>query len=273
MALNLAQMQTGSPIAGVPTNRKFCKVCNVPDTGVIPEYVISTEAQIDVADTDASLSASSALWLEKGTILYFGANKITLAESKTIAATATTVAIDAAATQIATATDSSPVYGMISFPAASIDGFNPTVTMVDGKASSYIDQSSGLPTQINVGGTQQVTITGILRGVVEANKAHHEILLPNSLVPLPDGFTGDVFAMIGVAGGMDTGVDQYEYLFGVANVMQSGDPLPNNEARRPAYQLNFTPETLKTTIYEAESVARKAKIVEACKLAGILAPS
>lgn len=261
--LDLTTLQDGSPVQGIQTNRAFAKVHKVTDTtGNATEYIITNKTAIAIADVSASLQASASCYLEQGTILYFGSDTITVSASTTVSSsTPTAVPIYAAVANIADETASHPTYGMVKIPAAAINNWNQTVNYVDAKTLGFGEQDQ----------QERSSVTwdlGLDLIVSPNDKAYYAHILPSA--DNHAGYTGRVQLFVGVpcnnAGG-------FEYAVGPAQISIGTGSAPKNEILRVTASAKFQYPYMKSTDYANESVARKALIVTACKLAGVAIPT
>ena len=249
--------QGGDTRLGIRTVGTLVKVH--ANTAATPtEYTITTEAAVLADDVSVSLTASATCFIEKGTYLYFGANSIIAAESKSIATTATTLAIQPAADGIADAATAT-TYGLITLPSTDVPN-NEEVGKVDAKTHAYGEQGA----QERVSRTFSPSIPLI---VAPGDRGYFYHVLPAALNKT--GFNGTVNACIAVPA--DSG--EYEYTFGTALVSVDGDANPVDEIRRPSLMLEFQAPWLKTTLYSAESAGVQTAIAASCKLAGLPLPA
>lgn len=249
--------QGGDTRLGVRTVGTLIKV-HANTSATATEYTITTEAAVLADDVSVSLTASATCFIEKGTYLYFGANFIIAAESKSIATTATTLAIQPAADGIADAATAT-TYGLITLPSTDVPN-NEEVGKVDAKTHAYGEQGA----QERVSRTFAPSIPLI---VAPGDRGYFYHVLPAALNKA--GFNGTVNACIAVPA--DNG--EYEYTFGTALVSVDGDANPVDEIRRPSLMLEFQAPWLKTTLYSAESAEVQTAIAASCKLAGLPLPA
>lgn len=249
--------QGGDTRLGVSTVGTLVKIHAL--TAATPtEYTITTEAAVIANDVSVSLTASVACWIEKGTYLYFGSDFLVAAESKLIATTATTLAIQPAADAVADAATAT-TYGLITLPTTDVPN-NEEVGTVDAKTHVYGEQ--GAMERVSRAFAPAIPLI-----VAPEDRGYYYHALPAAQNKA--GYNGTVNAAIAVPGGNG----EYEYSFGVALCTVTGDANPINEIRRPSITLMFQAPYLKTTIYSAESADVKLAIAASCKLAGLPIPA
>jgi hypothetical protein len=249
--------QGGDTRLGVSTVGTLVKV-HANTTAVPTEYTITNEAAIAEDDETASLTASAACFIEKGTYLYFGADFIVAAESKSITTSATTLAIQPATATIADAA-TAKTYGLITLPTTDLPN-NEEVGKVDAKTHRYGEQNA----EERVSRAFMPSIPLIIEPGDRGFFYHAQPAALNKV-----GYNGT----LNVAMAVPATNDAYEYTFGTALVTIDGDANPVNEIRRPSVNLSFQPPYLKTTLYDAESAAVKTAIAASCKLAGLPLPA
>lgn len=222
------------------------------------EYTISVETEIAAEAVTASLSADAPCWVEKGTYLYFDALVIVAAESKLIETTATPIAIQPAAAQVAAAAEAT-TYGLITLPTTDLPN-NEEVGTVDAKTHKYGEQ--GAMERVSRAFNPSIPLI-----VDPSDRGYFYHVLPAA--ENKAGYNGAVNVAIAVPAGSSA----YEYTFGTALVTVDGDANPIDEIRRPSLNLMFQPPWLKTTLYDAESADVKTAIAASCKLAGLPLPA
>jgi hypothetical protein len=270
MILDLSTLKDGSPVNGVQTNRAFCKCVSITSTTGLPtEYTISTAA-IAVNDVTATLTleevngvaaaVTDSVYLDKGTILTFGANSITLAANVTVTDGGDAVAIFPAAAIIADGTETT-VFGLVRVPVAEIGNWNQVVANVDTKTLGFGEQSQ--MERVSVQWTPNLNL------IIPPNDvAFYKHILPSC--DNFEGFTGRLWLFMAVP---TDNAGSFEYGVGPALVSISSDPVPKNEVRRPVIQAEMQYPYIKTTRYDDESAARQALIEVACATAGVAVPA
>ena len=269
--LDLTTVRDGNTVLGVQTNRAYAKCVAIKNdsTGLPTEYTISTAA-IAVADVSATLTleevdgvgagVGDSIFLEKGTILTFGSNVITLAANVTVTSTGDSVAIYPAAAIITDASETT-VFGLVRLPVGEIGNWNQTVNNVDVKTLGYGEQMQN--ERVSVQWTPNLTLI-----INPNNVGYYQHILPSA--DFHEGFTGRVWLFMAVPTD-DAG--SFEYGIGPALVSINSDPVPKDEVRRPVVQAEMQYPYLKTTAFANESVSRKALIQTACKTAGVAVPA
>lgn len=206
----------------------------------------------------ADLTSDVAVYIEKGTYLYFATGQVVTAESKTIGTTATTIAIQYNAGSIS---GNCTTYGLVSLPTSNINN-NEEVATVPSKNHLMGEQmgEERLSRMLKVGCELVLRLNEI---------GYFYEALPAALNKA--NYNGKVFAAIAIPALDNQG--GYEFTFGNALITVDGDANPVNEIRRPSVMLNFQPPWLKTSVYNAESTAVKDLIITNCKLAGLPVPN
>lgn len=249
--------QGGDSRLGIRTVGTLVKVhANTASTPT--EYTITAEAEIAEDAVTASLSANVVCFIEKGTYLYFGSLVIIAAESKSIATSATSIAIQPAAALVAVDATAT-TYGLITLPSTDVAN-NEEVGKVDAKNHKFGEQ--GAQERVSRAFAPSVPLI-----VEPGDRGYFYHCLPAAQNKA--GFNGTVNACIAVP----ADADEYEYTFGTALITIDGDANPVDEIRRPSVMLDFQAPWLKTTLYSAESAEVKTAIAASCKLAGLPLPA
>jgi len=268
--LDLTTLRDGAPVQGIQTNRAFAKCVAITNTTGLPtEYVVSTAA-IAVSDTDTTLALETVdgvaagvgdeVYLEKGTILTFGANILTLAANVTVTSTGNAVDIYPAAAIIA-ADSETTVFGLVRLPVSEIGNWNQTINNVDVKTLGFGEQMQ--MERVSAQWTPNLNLI-----IPPNNVAYYKHVLP--ACDNYEGYTGRLWLFMAVPA---DNAGNFEYGVGPALVSINADPVPKDEVRRPVIQAEMQYPYIKTTTYANESAERQALIEIACSTAGVAVPA
>jgi hypothetical protein len=242
----------GSSRIGIGTGGTLVKIKSLGSGETPVTYTITGSASIGA--TTASLSASVALFVEKGSYLYFGSNFIIPSESKVIGTSATDIAIQPA---LATISGTCSTYGLLTLPTTNVNN-NEEVATIPSKNHLLGEQL----TEERLSRALKVSCELI---VAPDDRAYFYEALPAALNKA--GQSGKVY--VAIAAPVLKSKNLYEFTFGTALVTVDGDANPVNELRRPSVTLNFQAPWLKTSVYWAEPEAIKALIDAQIPLCGL----